>query len=155
MPSFQFSISCNWWLWDVKRCYGGHADSTQYWVSTQDSYGITLCGSALKIAIVNCPHNTPVGFNSVLRQVLLPMPGTLLMVKHRLHSKWPGKQVMIFESGLPFWFGSSERKWTVGVDIYSLGFFFFKHFYGCPTVCSCHSRWKMINVLSATNVKVT
>lgn len=32
---------------------------------------------------------------------------------------------MIFESGLPFWFGSSERKWTVGVDIYSLGFFFF------------------------------
>lgn len=32
---------------------------------------------------------------------------------------------MIFESGLPFWFGSSERKWMVGVAIYSLGFFFF------------------------------
>lgn len=31
---------------------------------------------------------------------------------------------MIFESGLPFWFGSSERKWMVGVGIYSLGFFF-------------------------------
>lgn len=35
---------------------------------------------------------------------------------------------MIFESGLPFWFGSSERKWTVGVDIYSLGFFFLSIF---------------------------
>jgi hypothetical protein len=24
--------------------------------------------------------------------------------------------------------------------------FLFLHFYGCPTVCSCHSRWKMINM---------
>lgn len=32
---------------------------------------------------------------------------------------------MIFESGLPFWFGSSERKRMVGVGIYSLVFFFF------------------------------
>lgn len=35
-----------------------------------------VCVSALKIAILNCPQNNPVGFNSVLRQVLLPMPGT-------------------------------------------------------------------------------
>lgn len=53
---------------------------------------------------------------------------------------------MIFESGLPFWFGSSERKWMVGVGIYSLVFFLFLHFYGCPTVCSCHSGWKVINM---------
>lgn len=32
---------------------------------------------------------------------------------------------MIFESGLPFWFGSGERKPMVGVGIYSLVVFFF------------------------------
>lgn len=32
---------------------------------------------------------------------------------------------------------------------------FFFDFYGCPTVCSCHSGQKMINVLSATNVNIT
>lgn len=42
---------------------------------------------------------------------------------------------MIFESGLPFWFGSSERKWTVGVDIYSLGFFFFLSIFMDALLC--------------------
>lgn len=32
---------------------------------------------------------------------------------------------MIFDSGLPFWFGSSESKWMVGVGIYFLVSFFY------------------------------
>lgn len=39
---------------------------------------------------------------------------------------------MIFESGLPFWFGSSERKWMVGVGIFSLVFFSFFAFLWMP-----------------------